>query len=487
MMKLRQVVLVMWTLTVFETAPVFAFEMKAGVAKAKITTTEPLVMVNGNKVEGVAEDIYARALVLDDGTTPFVIITYDLNCLDVGTAILRQRARDELGIPIERLVLLATHNHNAPIQIVPDNFEYGRFLADTMFDLIKEAQANLVGPVKVEFGYGDGYFVTSRGNSPTDHEIQLLKVTHEGKPLALLFNHGTHPAQASAKKIDAGHPGYAMDYIEEAIPGVQAMYCDASGGNQFVIRPPGSQQAAIKARQEGPEALDRLLAENARRLGRELAEVTLRIADRPLQDVTGPIRSVKKNLDLPLADPIPLEEARKLATRVPEGTGFVPYPNDYRGTNWVRMLEYWYENKIPFPKSLSELVCTDDTYFIHKTDKKMLKKYDYSLHDDLPGEYEEVIAATIGPMVFVAMQGEVCAPIGMRIKDAFRRDRPIFCTAYMGEHNLYIPTRELVRLKAYQARVIQIQYASPVEWSPDVEDEMVNGVIGMVEDLIASE
>ena len=28
---------------------------------------------------------------------------------------------------------------------------------------------------------------------------------------------------------------------------------------------------------------------------------------------------------------------------------------------------------------------------------------------------------TIGPLCFVSMQGEVCAPIGMRIKDAFRR------------------------------------------------------------------
>ena len=29
---------------------------------------------------------------------------------------------------------------------------------------------------------------------------------------------------------------------------------------------------------------------------------------------------------------------------------------------------------------------------------------------------------------------------------------------YMGEHNLIIPTRELVLLKAYQGIVIQIQY-----------------------------
>jgi len=54
----------------------------------------------------------------------------------------------------------------------------------------------------------------------------------------------------------------------------------------------------------------------------------------------------------------------------------------------------------------------------------------------------------------------------------------------MGEHNLYIPTRELVRLKAYQGIVIQIQYASPVGWAPEVEDEMVNGVIRMVRSIL---
>lgn len=50
---------------------------------------------------------------------------------------------------------------------------------------------------------------------------------------------------------------------------------------------------------------------------------------------------------------------------------------------------------------------------------------------------------------------------------------------YFGEHNLYIPSRELVRQDAYQAQVIRIQCACPVGWSPDVEDETVNGVLAM--------
>ncbi len=68
----------------------------------------------------------------------------------------------------------------------------------------------------------------------------------------------------------------------------------------------------------------------------------------------------------------------------------------------------------------------------------------------------------------------------MRIKDAFRRQMPLFLGSYMGEHNLYIPTRELIRFGAYQAQVIHTQYASPVGWAPEVEDEMVEGVCKVV-------
>ena len=37
----------------------------------------------------------------------------------------------------------------------------------------------------------------------------------------------------------------------------------------------------------------------------------------------------------------------------------------------------------------------------------------------------------------------------------------------------------------YQARVIQMQYASPCGWSPDVEDEAVNGTIELVKKTLS--
>jgi len=461
----------------------FAAELKAGTAKVVITNQTPRVMTNGRVSSGVLKDIYARALVLNDGRKRLVIITYDLNCLDVATPILRTRLKRELSIDPAYVVLLATHNHNGPIQIVPDNFDYGRWLADKLYDLVKEAMGREVGPVRLLFGSGHGYFIQSSGNAPVDYEIQLLKVMKGEQVVALLFNHGTHPLQGSIDKVGPGHPGWAMDEIEAKIPGSFAMYSDACGGNQFPRLRGRIREELAAAQKQGTEVANSFLLKHTKSLAHELAVSILDIAGGELRDVTGPITSSMQTLSLPLRDPIPRAEAEVLAKNFPADTGFVPYPNKFRGTNWVRMLLYWYERGLPFPKWTTDLICTDDTYLIHKSDRQMLDRYDYSIHDELPCIYEEVIVAKLGPMPLVAMQGEVCAPIGMRIKDAFRHEIPIMVFSYMGEHNLYIPTRELVRLDAYQSKVIQIQYASPVGWAPEVEDEMVGGVIKMVEDI----
>ena len=446
--------------------------MKAGVAKAVITNKLPGVMANGNTSNGILHDIHARVLVLNDGVKRMIFVTYDLNCLDVGTPLLRKRVKDELGIDPSQLVLLATHNHSALIQIDPVNFEYGKWLADRIFNLIKEAIDNEHGPVTLKFGFGNGYFITARrgGNEPIDYEIQALKVMYENKPMAVLFNQPTHPAMAEGTKIEPAHPGYAMDEIEQHYPGILALYGDAAGGNQ------------------GPAGVNEIYnlgEQTAKSIGHLLAEKLIDIMEAPMEDITGPIQTKLERVSLPLAAPISYKEGLKLAKKFPKDIGFVSFPNDYRETNWVRMLLRYYEKKIPFPKRTDEMVCTDDTYLISKSDHELLNKYASTINSDYPCIYEEVIVSRIGRMAFVAMQGEVCTTIGMRIKDAFRTEMPIMVFAYMGEHNLYIPTREIVRQNLYQAQTIQIQYGSPVGWAPEVGDEMVNAVIEMTKSIMS--
>ena len=310
-------------LVLLVTCPLYADDtimMRAGTAKAAITPQdgEDLTLVMGVKPSGVTHDIYARALVLNDSEQRLAIVTYDLNCLDVATPILRKRCRDELDIDASRLIILSTHNHAAPIQIVPDNFEYGRWLADRSFDLIEEAIAAERGPARVSIGSGNGHFVQSVGHAPVDSEIQVMQVDVNDKPLAVLFNHPTHPLQFSRTEIDTGHPGYAVDEIEAAMPGVMAMYADACGGNQFPDR--GTIMYGTK--------------EQMTELGHELATAVLGIIDRPLLDVTGPISSKLEIIPLPLDEPLSYEEAKQLANdeQVPLDIGLVPYPHPDRGT-----------------------------------------------------------------------------------------------------------------------------------------------------------
>ena len=431
-----------------------AFELKAGTAKAVITPDldKPRVTVMGVPFDGLTHDLYARALVLNDGKQRLVIVTYDLNCLDVATPILRKRCRDELGIEAAYLLLLGTHNHAAPIQIVPGNFDYGRWLAETIFTLCQEAIANEQGPVRLEFGWDYAYFVKSVGKAPIDYEVQLLKVSRGGEPVALFFTHPTHPLQVSKTKLGVGHPGYAVDAVEQAAPGALALYADACGGNQFTVH------GMFKG------------LETVQALGQDLAEVVLSISKRPMRDVTGPLSSALEVVSLSLARPQPREVAERLARRAPTDIGFVPYPHPDRWSNWIRALLRHHKEGLAFPAKTTDMVCTDEGFLVHELE----------LPREFPCRYEEVIVAKIGPMVLVAMQGEVCAPIGMRIKDAFRYETPIMVSAYMGEHNLYIPTRELVRLGMYQAKVLQEQYACPVAWAPTVEDEMVAAVRKMI-------
>lgn len=438
-----------------------SYSLTAGVAKGIITpdiSREP-IGVFGNKMNKVGRDIYARILVLNDGFQRLVIVTYDLNCLDVATPILRERLKKELSIPIENFIPLATHNHCAPIQIVPENFEYGRWLAEKIYQLIKEAIDHEIGPVSLEFGFGYVYHLFSLGNAPVDYEVQVLKVVKDdGNPVAILFNHPTHPLQIKGQDnvIDTGHFGYAIEYVEEVFPDTMVLFADACGGNQFT-----------KNMMHAPLPI-------VQKYGKELADEVIRIAKNKQRSIDGNIVSSFQVIPLSLNKPIPFEDVQRLAFFYPTDIGYIHYPAPERDTNWVRSLFKHYKEKIPFPQKTSDMICTDDEFLIENNPDGR----------EFPCRFEESIVVKIGELIFVALQGEVCAPIGMRIKDAFRYEHPIMLFGYMGEHNLYIPTREIVRLDIYQARVIQEQYASPVKWSPTVEDEMVSAVQSQIKDIL---
>jgi len=446
-------------LTVAAAAPLAAqstpLRLKAGTARIDITPDRPRLCASGDKPD--PPDAYARlhsrVLTLFDGSRRIVVVNYDLNCLDVATPILRERVERELSISPAYLVLLATHNHQGPIQIAADNFDYGRELAEKIFAAIRQAIASEDGPAELFFGSGYGYFTRAQLSHPPDYEMQLLKVMRGGKVAALLFNYPTHPQLGPRKLYGASHPGFAMEELEEQFPGAVAIYADACGGNQYTLAPSGTTDflAACKTR------------------GHEVAQAARDIAGGKLQDVTGPIESRLQLVDLPLADPIPYKEALELARDVPINIGFKAFPDPRRDTNWIRALLEHYKDGIPFPKRISEYICTDEEFLVKQLETP--RKY--------PCRFVEVLAAQIGRLTLLAIQGEPLAQIGMRIKEVLRQRGPAMVFGYFAEHNLYIPTRENVRLDLYQSQALRVQYTCPVGWAPNVEEEILKGALAV--------
>ncbi len=105
--------------------------MNAGTARIDVTPDRPRLCASGDKPDPprAYAPLISRCMTLFDGRRRMAIVNYPFNCLDVATPILRERCERELDIPPACLVLLATHNHQSPIQIVRENFDYARELA----------------------------------------------------------------------------------------------------------------------------------------------------------------------------------------------------------------------------------------------------------------------------------------------------------------------------------------------------------------------
>lgn len=243
--------------------------LKAGVATIDVTPEKFPVLVNcyfNERIATAAHDrLHARALVLDDGSTRILLCVVD-SCMMPREFLdkVKELAAKPSGIPVENMMISATHTHSAPAVMgclgCDADAEYPKFLEAQLVRAITMASKNLV-PAKAGWavthapkhtynrrwilrsdkvrndpfgnptvranmhpGYQNADFIGPSG--PVDDSLSLLALrthderTHEDKPLAVLANFSMHyfgsPALSSdyfglfcaglAKRIDAGKP-----------------------------------------------------------------------------------------------------------------------------------------------------------------------------------------------------------------------------------------------------------------------------------------
>ncbi len=235
-------------------------ELQASVARVDITPPLDMHCPLGGygermnrPAEGVHDRVFAKALVVSDGSKRFVIITADVLGFPppVKPALVKLLADD--GWTAEQIMLLASHSHTSiemnainPAntfqvpQIGIHNPRVYDFLLERLVQVVRDANLALV-PVEVGTSSVaiEGWNRNRRGRGAVDNELTVTRVdTTDGKPLAVLVNFTAHPTFMSAEDMlfSGGWPGHMQRTLESLIgQGVTAMYFNGAEGDQSPI------------------------------------------------------------------------------------------------------------------------------------------------------------------------------------------------------------------------------------------------------------
>ena len=205
---------------------------------------------------GVHDDLYGRALVLNDGRQKVAILSLDLIGMDFALADqIRSAITARTGIVIA--LVHCTHNHSAPFTI-PWSVLGPRWLSGPgktwrdgltpkLVDLVAAAETKSE-PVILRAGRSPVHIGTNRrlpsdqgvvmkpnSDGPVVPWVDVLRVDRlDGSPVAILFSHAAHPViiHGSSRLISAEFPGFAARKLKQRFGrDTIAMFGQAFAGN----------------------------------------------------------------------------------------------------------------------------------------------------------------------------------------------------------------------------------------------------------------
>jgi len=260
-------------------APAGRAALRGGAAKVDITPPVG-VWLSGYRSrekpsDAIADKLYAKALVLDDGRNRIAIVSADLLWVPLEiTDAVRKEVKEKIGIPEENVLVCATHTHFGPkiYRITKDwpdapssevDKSYVESLKKRFADSILAAERELkdvrLGAVKgriPEIVYNrrtkrpDGTVsMTFRlppaspelSFGPIDPEVCILRVEDGGGSLvAALVNFACHPVSGAKDKsqffsISADYPGYTARVVEQAEGGL-CLFALGTAGDMNPVR-----------------------------------------------------------------------------------------------------------------------------------------------------------------------------------------------------------------------------------------------------------
>lgn len=236
---------------------------RAAVVKVNISPDSPKQLLGyGARVsEGIHDSIYHRIVVLDDGTTQFVLVATEI-CMVSPSEYDRVAASVSKKLKIDPVNFWwsFTHTHSAP-EVGPPGFgevflgdrykhpvdtAYSNFIERAIIDGINTAR-NQLQPARLAKGWGYAQAnINRRGidvngkaslglnpDGPVDRRIGLIRLEKaDGSPMALIANYPIHGTVlgGSYKQISGDAPGIVTQYVEQKM-GVPVLFVNGAAGN----------------------------------------------------------------------------------------------------------------------------------------------------------------------------------------------------------------------------------------------------------------
>ncbi|HET6425678.1 MAG TPA: neutral/alkaline non-lysosomal ceramidase N-terminal domain-containing protein [Planctomycetaceae bacterium] len=422
---------------------------KAAAAKQKITPTEPMFMAGyasrTKPSEGVALDLFAKALVLEDALgQQQAIVTLDL--IGVPRSLrerLEKQIADQFQWKPESLFINASHTHCGPelrvSRLEESGIEsdrtaqaqaYTANLERTIVDLLRDCRSRLT-PAKLGYSHArcgfamnrrlptpSGYQNSPYPDGPVDHDVPVLRVdSPDGKQLhAILFGYACHNTTLSFQQFCGDYAGFAQQALEEAHPGTTALFVLGCGGDQ------------------NPYPRGQL--EQCQQHGRSLAsavEAALLPTSKPL---TGPLSRAIDVAVLQFAPPASRDELQKQA-----------------------------ESKSRFEASHA---------------KRLLRQLDED--GKIPLEYPALtqVIRFGSDLTLIAMSGEVVVDYSLRLKRELGNEN-VWVAGYSNDVFGYVPSQRVLKEGGYEAGGAMLYTSFPGPFAEDVEERLIAGIRALLE------
>lgn len=415
---------------------------KAGTGRARITPVEPVRMYgygSRNKPsEGVAAELWARALALEDGDgRRAVVVTADIGEFDpVQSGKLKDEIGRRHGLEPGRVLLVGSHTHSGPE--LDEKTPYPELFRARILKAVDGALTDLA-PAALSFGRSEVRFGANRrvkradgtwgfGSDPaavSDPDLPLLKVESNGGLKALLFTYACHCTSVRSRfeGFYRIHPDWARcaEFVEEKRAGTQVMFVTGCGAD---IDP---------APTGGLDVADR----HARTMADALEQAVGSAAFRP---VAGPLGFLYRRIPLPLETPSREAYARQ-----------------------------------------AEKAKGDDQKFA----REMLAKLDAGTAMTSV-EVPIAIWRFGGDLTLVALPAETCVDYALRLKRELGREK-LWVAGYCNEVSFYLPSERVLGEGGYEAgwdpkvgrgvAAWQLAWAGfPAPFAPGVEERVVRTV-----------